>query len=346
MFIADTLGRYNVYKGPAIVVPSLSSGAQFPVNDLLYLIPALAAVTKNLIFGVTASVTAARNHGLTEQIPQDERYAIAHEYLEVLYKLWEGSFRDGAVLADQENTSMFPVRTSVSLLHSALPFCFRQVSPRRGTRLEGSMARPSSAGDQAPEATRGTVDNIRNIAKREGRDPSNIKVIVGINVLVAATDEDAKAKREGYIHFADDEGALALFGGWLGVDCPRNSTTSTENLPWTKQRIVEYISVGGLQAKLIGSPTTVAEELEPWVDISGVDGFNLAHSTNPGTFEDIIEFLLPELRRRGLFRAKVEKEGATAREMCIVSRRLPDDYPGSQFKRRAGEEVPQYQRNE
>lgn len=110
MFIADTLAPYDVYKGPSNVVPALASGAQFPVNDPLYLVPAMAAATKNLIFGVTASVTyekpyalarrlstvdhlsegrlawnigtsyldsAARNHGLKEQIPHDERYAIA-----------------------------------------------------------------------------------------------------------------------------------------------------------------------------------------------------------------------------------------------------------------------------
>ena len=46
--------------------------------------------------------SAARNHGLDEQISHDERYARADEYLEVLYKLWEGSFRDNAVLADRQ----------------------------------------------------------------------------------------------------------------------------------------------------------------------------------------------------------------------------------------------------
>jgi alkanesulfonate monooxygenase SsuD/methylene tetrahydromethanopterin reductase-like flavin-dependent oxidoreductase (luciferase family) len=120
MFIADTLGPYDVYKGPANVVPALAAGAQFPVNDPLYLVLAMAAATKNLIFGGTASFTyegpyslarrlptvdhlsngrvawnivtsyldsTARNHALKEQIPHDERYAIAHEYIEVLYKL-------------------------------------------------------------------------------------------------------------------------------------------------------------------------------------------------------------------------------------------------------------------
>lgn len=268
MFIADTLGPYDVYKGPANVIPSLSSGAQFPVNDPLYLVPALAAVTKNLIFGVTASLTyekpyslarrlstvdhlsegrlawnivtsyldsAARNHGLTEQIPHDERYAIAHEYLEVLYKLWEGSFRDGAVIADRESGVYIESDGVRQVNHKGkyfevpgphfvepspqrTPFLFQAGVSEAGNSFGGKHGEAIFIGGQTPEGTRGTVDNIRRIALEEGRDPKHLKVLVGINVIIAATDEEAKAKREDYLRYADDEGALALFGGWTGVD--------------------------------------------------------------------------------------------------------------------------------
>ncbi|KAJ9481116.1 hypothetical protein VN97_g12386 [Penicillium thymicola] len=65
MFIADTLGAYGVYKGP---VPALASGAQFPVNDPLYLAPAMSAVTKNLIFKVTASVAYEKPYALARRL--------------------------------------------------------------------------------------------------------------------------------------------------------------------------------------------------------------------------------------------------------------------------------------
>ncbi|OGM40809.1 xenobiotic compound monooxygenase [Aspergillus bombycis] len=419
MFIADTLGPYDVYKGPANVVPALASGAQFPVNDPLYLVPAMAAVTKNLIFGVTASVTyekpyalarrlstvdhlsdgrlawnivtsyldsAARNHGLKEQIPHDERYAIAHEYMEVLYKLWEGSFRDDAVRDDREQGVYIASDTVRQIHHKGkyfevpgphfcepspqrTPFLFQAGVSEAGNGFGGKHGEAIFVGGQTPEGVRVTVDNIRKVAAEEGRDPNHIKVIVGINAIVAATDEEAKAKREEYLRYADEEGALALFGGWTGVDLsghtddkdfrfsesPRvqsivrrwsATVPGTDNLPWTKRRIVEYLSVGGLGAKVVGSPTTVADELERWVEVSGVDGFNLAHITNPGTFEDIIEYLLPELRRRGRFRNAVAKEGATAREVFIGSRRLPDDHPGSKYGWHAGEKLPKYQLEE
>lgn len=420
MFIADTLGPYDVYKGPANVEPALASGAQYPVNDPLYLVPAMAAATRNLIFGVTASATyekpyalarrfstldhlsegrvawnivtsyldsAARNHGLKEQIPHDERYAIAHEYMEVVYKLWEGSFRDGAVLADRETGTYVASGAVRQINHKGkyfdvpgphfcepspqrTPFLFQAGVSEAGNDFGGKHGEAIFVGGQTPEGTRLTVDNIRAVAKREGRNPEHIKVIVGINVIVAATDEEAQAKRDDYLKYADHEGALALFGGWTGVDLsgyaddedfrfssdsPRvqsmvrrwsSTVPGTDNLPWTKRRIVEYLSVGGLGAKVVGSHTTVADELERWVEVSGVDGFNLAHVVNPGSFEDIIEFLLPELRRRGIFRSQVEKEGATAREVFLGSTQLPDDHPGSYYKWRAGEKIPRYQAEE
>ncbi|KAH8691294.1 xenobiotic compound monooxygenase, DszA family [Talaromyces proteolyticus] len=415
MFIADTLGPYDVYKGPANVVPALSAGAQFPVNDPLYLVPAMAAVTKNLIFGVTASLTyekpyalarrfstvdhlsegrvawnivtsyldsAARNHGLTEQIPHDERYAIAHEYMEVVYKLWEGSFRDDAVLEDRESGTYIASDAVRQIHHKGkyfqvpgphfcepspqrTPFLFQAGVSEAGNGFGGKHGEAIFIGGQTHEAVRTTVNNLRSIAEKEGRNPNHLKVILGIGVIVAATDEEAKAKREEYLQYADFEGAYALFGGWTGVDLSKYSddenflvtdsprvqslirrwaatVPGTENEPWTKKRIAEYISVGGLQAKVVGSPTTVADELERWVEVTDVDGFNLAHITNPGSFEDIAEFLIPELRGRGLLKEPVA-EGATAREVFIGSKRLPEDHPGSQYKWHAGEKVPRYQ---
>jgi hypothetical protein len=120
----------------------------------------------------------------------------------------------------------------------------------------------------------------------------------------------------------------------------------TDNQPWTKRRIVEFLSLGGMQANMIGGVQTVADQLEHWVDVADVDGFNIAHAVNPGDFEDIAKLLIPELQRRGIFRTSIEKEGATAREVYIGERRLPEDHPGSKFKWRAGEKIPKYQLEE
>jgi hypothetical protein len=106
---------------------------------------------------------------------------------------------------------------------------------------------------------------------------------------------------------------------------------------------------GGTGSRIVGSPTTVVDELERWVEVAGLDGFNLSQLVNPGSFEDIIEFVLPELQRRGLFRTKVEKEGATARETYFGAEAadgwLLPDHPGRKFRWEAGKEAPVYLAN-
>jgi len=127
------------------------------------------------------------------------------------------------------------------------------------------------------------------------------------------------------------------------VDRWANTVPGSDNLTWNKTRIAEYLLLGGLGAKIVGSAKTVADELERWVEIADIDGFNLSHITNPGSFEDIIEFLIPELQKRGLFRSKVAQEGLTARESYIGKGRwLADDHPGKKYRWHAGEDVPRF----
>jgi alkanesulfonate monooxygenase SsuD/methylene tetrahydromethanopterin reductase-like flavin-dependent oxidoreductase (luciferase family) len=121
LFIADMLGVYDVYKGPENIDIALPGAAQFPISDPFLSIAAMAAVTKSLSFGITSSTTyeqpftlarrfSTLDHltkgrvawnivtsylpsavGLDTEVPHDERYQIADEYLDVTYKLWEGS---------------------------------------------------------------------------------------------------------------------------------------------------------------------------------------------------------------------------------------------------------------
>ncbi|BBB69098.1 hypothetical protein UNDYM_4845 [Undibacterium sp. YM2] len=133
IFLADVLGVYDVYAGDTDA--ALRHAIQVPLNDPLALVPLMASVTKHLGFGVTCALTyehpytfarristldhltqgrigwnivtgyldsAARNLGLQKQLSHDERYDLADEYMEVVYKLWEKSWDDHAVVRDKE----------------------------------------------------------------------------------------------------------------------------------------------------------------------------------------------------------------------------------------------------
>ena len=129
VFLADVLGIYDVYKGGPET--ALEQAVQVPVNDPLMVIPAMATVTEHLGFGVTCALSyehpypfarrmstldhltkgrigwnivtgylesAARGMGMDQQVGHDDRYAIAEDYMQATYKLWEASWEDGAIL--------------------------------------------------------------------------------------------------------------------------------------------------------------------------------------------------------------------------------------------------------
>ena len=423
IFFADVLGPYDVYKGPQNTDPIVPAGAQFPINDPLYAVPAMAAATSSIGFGITASTTyenpymlarrfstvdhlsggrvgwnivtsyldsAARNFGLNTQVEHDERYRIADEYLTVAYKLWEGSWRDHAVLdcekrkrkegegyADPKAVRQINHRGKYFTIPGPhlcepspqrTPFLLQAGTSSAGKAFAAAHAEAIFAHAQTAELIRPSVDSLRAQAVAVGRKAADIKVIAGVLVIVAKTDEAARAKFDKLAAYGDREGALGLFGGWSGYDLSSyaddqdfrfveapavrsmvshwaKTVPGSDGKKWDKRTIAEYLVLGGNGAKVIGSVQTVADELQRWVDVGDVDGFNFSYASLPETFDDIIELLVPELRRRGLFWDDYAVPGGTFRENMYGTAgqtRLPDNHPGSKYVWREDEEMPKY----
>jgi len=108
--------------------------------------------------------------------------------------------------------------------------------------------------------------------------------------------------------------------------------TADPDRKWTPRDIIKHRSIGGLGPVLVGGPKTVADEMERWVDVGGIDGFNLAYAITPGTFEDLVEFIVPELQRRG--RVRTSYEGDTLRENLLdgTSPYAADDHPAARYR--------------
>jgi hypothetical protein len=82
-----------------------------------------------------------------------------------------------------------------------------------------------------------------------------------------------------------------------------------------------------------GSPKTVADRLQEWIEETDVDGFNLVYAVMPETYESIVQLLVPELQRRGVY--KTEYRPGTLREKLFrQGAYLPDSHYGSQFRKR------------
>lgn len=95
-------------------------------------------------------------------------------------------------------------------------------------------------------------------------------------------------------------------------------------------RIAWELSVDGAYARAIRSARTVADILQRWVNEAGIDGFNISHAMNPGDFEDIVKWLLPEMRAKGVFRD--DDAVLTTREDYFQDGsdpRVTDDHPAT-----------------
>ncbi|MFS0820267.1 LLM class flavin-dependent oxidoreductase [Bacillus sp. 1P02SD] len=400
IFLADVLGPYDVYQGSRDA--AIRQGTQTPVNDPSLVVPLMSAVTKHLGFGVTASVThehpytfarrmstldhitkgrvgwnivtsylksAAVNMGLEDQIKHDERYDIAEEYLQVCYKLWEGSWEDDAVLLDKENRIFADPSKVHDIKHEGkyfkvpgahlcepspqrTPVLFQAGTFTKGRAFAGKNAELIFIGAPTKNAARHSVKKLREEAIKAGRTPEEIKILTCITPIVGRTEEEAHEKFNEYQKHVSYEGALALLGGWTGIDFSEygphenlkfvkndaiqstveNFTRIDSDKNWTIDEIKKYTGIGGLGPVTVGSPEQVADDLESWIKETGVDGFNIAYAITPGTFKDFVELVVPVLQERGLVRK--EYEGDTLRDSLFgKGSQLPAHHPGKQYSK-------------
>ena len=400
LFIADVLGVYDVYGGN--VDTALKTAAQLPLNDPVLLIPAMAHTTKHLGFGVTCTLSfeppypfarrmstldhltdgragwnivtgylnsAAKGVGLDNQTAHDTRYEVADEYMEVMYKLWEGSWEDGAVVRDRVKGIYTRPEKVHRVVHEGANYRVDAVhlsepSPQRTPVLYQAGASDKGRDFAAKhsecvfllgpskQVVAPRVSDIRERAIRYGRNPRDILVFTLMTVIAGRTEAEAQEKYEEYRSYISHEGALTLFSGWTGVDFSRFNlddpvtyikndaihsaveafTVADPNRVWTVREIAEFVGIGGMGAIVVGSPQTVADQLQAWVEETDIDGFNLAYAVTPESFADFVELVVPELQRRGVY--KRDYRPGTLREKLfgLGRARLPENHPAAAYR--------------
>jgi FMN-dependent oxidoreductase (nitrilotriacetate monooxygenase family) len=400
LFLADVLGIYDVFRGSPDA--ALTGAVQVPVNDPLLLVPAMAAVTDNLGFGVTCTLSyehpypfarrmstldhltggrigwnivtgylnsAAKGVGMARQEGHDTRYEIAEDYMRLVYKLWEGSWEDGAVLRDRAAGRFAdPARIHkiehdgpyfrLSAIHLAepspqrTPVLYQAGASRRGRQFAAEHAECVFINGPSKQVIGPIVADLRRRTAEAGRDPAELLIFNMMTVITDTTPARARAKHEDYLNYVSTEGALTLMSGWTGVDFSRLGmddvvrfderdamtsaleafTIADPARKWTVREIAHHAAIGGRGPVVVGDAREVADELQGWVADTGVDGFNLAYAVTPETFEDFVELVVPELQRRGAY--KTGYAPGTLREKLYGPgrARLPASHPAARVR--------------
>lgn len=308
----------------------------------------------------TANPDSALNFGLDEHMAHDERYGRASEFVDVVTGLWD-SWADDAFVRNVETGIFFDperlhvlnhrgdhlsVRGPLNVARSpqGWPVLVQAGASEAGRGFAAQTAEVIFAAAGSLAAGQSFYADVKARAKAAGRDPEHLKILPGAFIVLGDTVDEARRKRALLDSLVHEASAIASLSIALGHDASRFDLDAPlpDDIPETnasqssRQRVMtlarsENLTVRQLAQRLgghaglafVGTPATVADEMAQWLHERGSDGFNVLFSHLPGGLDDVVDKLVPELQRRGLFRK--EYEGRTLRDHLGLPR------PANQF---------------
>jgi FMN-dependent oxidoreductase (nitrilotriacetate monooxygenase family) len=400
IFLADVPGMYPTWQGSRNF--QVRNAIQFPVSDPMALVSGLAAVTSNLSFIVTSSViqhppftfaryastldhltegrfgwnivtsfldNAAKNVGLSTQVEHDERYRWADEYVDVVYKLWEGSWEDDALLVDRE-TGTYADPAKIHLIDHVgprytvpgphmvppspqrTPVLFQAGTSPAGRAFAAHNAEGIFVASPTRAASESAIADIKKLARNAGRDPEAIHFLQGLTFIVGSTEEEARRKEAALDEYIDPEAMVANNVGSMGLDLGDADMTEplTEVVkrvpgvrgwlqafidsrpPGSAPTLMDLAKQVGKHRRVTGTPEQIADELVKWRDV-GITGINVMSMLSPGTYTDFAQHVAPVLQRRGLMQS--EYAPGTLREKMFpgTGPALPESHPARKNRR-------------
>ncbi|MCV7368183.1 LLM class flavin-dependent oxidoreductase [Mycolicibacterium duvalii] len=372
-FFTDVLGVAGQYNGSSDVV--FEQAMNVPIGDCTMLIPAMASSTENIGFLYTSSVIqqhpfvfarqvstldrltngrvgwnivtsanerAFANLGVPGGMSHEDRYAWAEEYVDVAYKLWEGSWDVDAVLDDPTRG----IYTDPSKVHDinhvgkryrVQGYNMMEPSPQRVPVLAqagGSPAGLDFASRHAelmflsaftPEAIAQQVGTVRDLARERGRHAADIRFLQGLMFVVGSTDEEANRKWMELEEWRSQEAQTAYFASLSGMDLGQYDPTTPlvaliDEMPgiqgaflslinaWPEggtPTIQDFLSTMSLPQMVVGSPETIASRLSEFQS-AGVDGVQIMNILMPESYDEFFTHVVPVLQDKGLMQTEYQ----------------------------------------
>jgi len=307
----------------------------------------------------------ARNFNLGKLPAHDERYRRAAECVDVVKSLWD-SWEDDAFVRDKAAGLYSRPEKLHALGHTGEffstegplnvgrppqghPLLVQAGGSEPGRALGARTADAIFVGYPPLAAAQAYYADMKRRVLEAGREPDALKIMVSLQVLVARTEDEARAQKAMLDALTPLPVALAwtelMLGGFdlspYPLDGPLPAVPETASGQTARQSLVDLAARDHLTVRqlaqhvaatrggsgaLVGSPAQVADAMELYFREGAADGFVIAPAWLPGGFDDFVELVVPELRRRGLFRH--DYEGTTLRENMGLRRpsnRFVDD---------------------
>ncbi|MGE0822759.1 MAG: NtaA/DmoA family FMN-dependent monooxygenase [Candidatus Binatia bacterium] len=393
IFFADVIGLYNDFKGS--YRKHVEAGLQIPSNDPSVILSALAYNTEHLGLAFTSNIlqehpfnfarkistldhaskgriawnivtnplaNAAHNFG-QELTPHDERYEWASEYVAVVYKLWEGSWDEGALVQDRE-AGIYGNFDKIHRIHHVgkrysvegphlvapspqrTPLLFQAGSSAAGMNFAAANAEAQFLITPRPEVAASVIKTMRSLLPKYGRRSEDIKFFQGLSFVVGSTEEEATRKGQALDEAIDAETMITHLGGAMDIDLgvyPLDhplADIQTEGvrsiLEWVQASVVgrtatvrDLAILNSKASRVTGTPEQIAQQLATWQE-AGIDGINVINATIPGSYTEFIEHVMPELRKRGL--AKQAYTSGTLRRKLFGRDTVPTTHPAAAYR--------------
>jgi FMN-dependent oxidoreductase (nitrilotriacetate monooxygenase family) len=295
--------------------------------------------------------TEASNFSMKNHLDHSVRYQRAGEFVEIVKGLWD-SWEDGAIRSDKESGKYFDENKLHSLnyegkyfsvkgpLNSSRspqerPIIVQAGSSDAGINLASRTADVIFTAQQTLKEAQSFYRKVKDRVVEVGRSSDDVKIMPGISIYVAETEQEAEAKFNSMQDLITPEVGLQILSEYLGnydlssypLDGPlpdnipeTNGNKSRRELlmnlakreNMTIRDIAKYVAGSRGHRTIIGNPIQIADDMQKWFENGAADGFNLMLPSYPESLIDFVDLVVPELQRRGIFRKVYQ--GETLRE--------------------------------
>jgi FMN-dependent oxidoreductase (nitrilotriacetate monooxygenase family) len=345
--VAASIAAVTTKLGVAIT----KSATFFHPYELARIFASLDHITRGRVaWNIVTSLTQseAQNFGQDQHLDHEFRYQRADEFVRTALELWSSwepdalvLDKDGGVFADPTRIRQvdhagdyFKTRGPLNVPHSpqGRPVLIQAGSSNTGRDFAARWAEAIFEIDPTPEGRRAYYDDIKSRASDYGRNPDHVLIFPAFIPFIGETESIAREKQAFHNELADPISGLITLSvhtdhdfSVYDLDAPVEDVqvSGTQGLFDTARRVANrdnltlrdigaWYAQGVLLPQFVGTASQVADQIEASFTGGEADGFMVSAASTPGTFNDFVDAVVPELQRRGLFRT--EYTGATLRD--------------------------------